>query len=66
MPLPPEPMLLYVIVTSVVYGLLWRWWWTTIENADVELSYSEDRFRDAADPDAEERRDDAELRFRDE
>lgn len=64
MPLPPEPMLLYVIVTSVVYGVLWRWWWTTVENGGVELSYSEEQFQDAENADG--RRDDAEVRFRDE
>ncbi|NUB91419.1 hypothetical protein HTZ84_11065 [Haloterrigena sp. SYSU A558-1] len=65
MPLPPEPMLLYVIVTSVVYGLLWRWWWTTVENGGVELSYSEDRLLDAENANGR-RDDDAEVRFRDE
>ena len=64
MPLPPEPMLLYVIITAVGYGLLWRWWWETFEKGDVELSYSEDRLSDAANADG--RRDDAEIRSRDE
>ncbi|QSW98266.1 hypothetical protein [Haloterrigena alkaliphila] len=64
MPLPPEPMLLYVIVSTVGYALLWRWWWSAIENGDVELSYSEDGLRDVGESDRF--RDDAEIRFRDE
>ncbi|WP_339104303.1 hypothetical protein [Haloterrigena salinisoli] len=49
MPLPPEPMLLYVTVASASYALVWRWWWRTFEDDGVELSYNEDRFRDAED-----------------
>lgn len=47
MPVPPEPMLLFVTVASVSYALLWRWWWRTIENVGVELSYTEDPLREA-------------------
>ena len=65
MPLPPEPMLLYVIITAVAYALLWRWWWNTFENRGVELSYSEDRLEGVADADRL-RDDDAEIRSRDE
>lgn len=49
MPLPPEPMLLYVTVASASYALLWRWWWRAFDDDGVELSYDEDRFRDGED-----------------
>lgn len=64
MPLSPEPVLLYMIVTAVGYALLWRWWWETFENGDVELTYSEDRLRDAEDSNG--RHDDAEISSREE
>lgn len=38
---PPEPMLLFVAVSSALYTAFWRLLWTLSEDDGVELEYSE-------------------------
>ena len=38
---PPEPMLLFVAVSSALYTMVWRLLWKLSEDDGVELEYSE-------------------------